>query len=198
MCELRDCSKGKILRGGAMLLAPLIEEPAITESDVFGRIDPQALRDAVDPIRLTFELGVITNGSFVDDAMSFAVVPLGAPLLIAKGCYEAKREKHRGQDVAVGDPGLRFDTMLMAVKVRVSGARRAVGQALVRQRPSAAVIANAENFSAGAKPAVRRVIEDVALEATRSFETKTDGLKAPRESGQVIDAKFDFGFDSHR
>ena len=56
----------------------------------------------------TFELGVIADGSFVDHAMSLAVVPLGAPLLIAKGCHQAEREKHLGQDVPVGDSRFPF------------------------------------------------------------------------------------------
>ena len=107
--------KSQVARAARMLLAPLIEEAAVAEGDVLGGIDAQAGGSAVDPFRGAFELGVVADGRFVDDAVAFAVVPLGAPLFIAKGGDEAKREKDLGERVAVGDLGFRFDAVLVAV-----------------------------------------------------------------------------------
>ena len=61
----------------------------------------------------------------------------------------------------------------------------------------AGVVANAENFRAGAHEAIGSVIEGVRLEAARSFEAETGGLEASSEGGQVIDTEFYLGFDGH-
>ncbi len=98
-----------------MLFAPLIEETAVAEGDVLGGIDAEAEGGAVDPCGGAFELRVVADGGFVDDAVAFAVGPLGAPFFVAEGGYEAEGKKELGQRVAMRDQGFGFDAMLMAV-----------------------------------------------------------------------------------
>ena len=76
---------------------------------------PRRVGSAVDPFGGAFELGVVADGRFVDDAVALAVAPLGAPFFIAEGGDEAEREKDLGERVAVGDLGFGFDAVLVAV-----------------------------------------------------------------------------------
>jgi len=111
-------SEGEVLCGRALLLAPLVEKPAVAEGDVMLRGNAEALGDAVDPIRGPFQFGEVADGRFVDHAMAFAVVPLRAPLFIAERRGEAERAKHRGQGFAIGDLGFRFNTVLVGIFAR--------------------------------------------------------------------------------
>lgn len=175
-----------------MLLTPLIEEPAVAEREVLGRVHAEAFCGAIDPLRRALELGIIADRGFVDDAVAFTVMPLSAPLFIAEGWDEAEREKDAGQRVAVGDRGFNLDAVFVA-----AFAGRSRGQPFVRQCPTSRIIANAQNLSTRAHPAVGSVIEHVALKAARSFKAKTGGLEASREIRQISDAEFNLGFDRH-
>jgi len=175
-----------------MLLTPQIKEPAVAEREVLGRIHSEALRGAIDPLGRALELGVIADRGFVDDAVAFTVVPLGAPLFIAEGSDETEREKHAGQRVAVGDRGFSLDAVFVT-----AFAGRSCRHPFVRQRPTACVIANAQNLSSRAHLAVGSVIENVALKAARSLNAKAGGLEALCQIRQVSDAEFDLGFDRH-
>ena len=65
------------------------------------------------------------------------------------------------------------------------------------QHPVASVAADAEDFGAGAHLAVGGVVEGVRLKAARCFEAETGGLEACGQGAEVVDAKFDLGFDGH-
>jgi len=175
-----------------VLFAPEIEEAAVAEGDVLGGIDAQEGGGAVDPFGGAFELGVVADGGFIDDAMALAVGPLGAPFLVAKGGNEAEREKDFRHGSAVGDLGFGFDAVLVGVFAGPD-----VRQALVGDGPSAGITADAQNLGAGAHLAVRRVVEHVALEGARGLEAEASGLEALGEGSQIIHAKFDLGFDGH-
>ena len=64
-----------------------------------------------------------------------------------------------------------------------------VRQALVGQRPTAAVVANAQDLGAGAHLAIGRVIEDVALEAAWRLQAESGRLEPLLENCQVSDLR---------
>ena len=175
-----------------MFLAPLIEKAAIAQGDVFPGCDSQAHGGAVNPFGRTFELCVVADGGLVDDAVAFAIVPLGAPLLVAEGSDKAKGKKDFSEGSAVGDFGFCFDAMLVAVFARTVGRDAFVGDG-----PAAGVAADAENFSACAHFSVGGVVEDVAFKAARGVERKASALKALGETGQVRNFELDLGLDGH-
>jgi hypothetical protein len=109
-----------------VLLAPLLEEAAVAEGDVIGWAEPMLAAARSIHSAVAFQFGVVADGGFVDHAMAFAVVPLGAPLLIAEGGDEAEREKDIRENGAVGDFGFGFNAVLVTV---FAGA--VVGEALV-------------------------------------------------------------------
>ncbi len=185
--------ESEVGRVGAVPFAPLLEEAAVAQGDVFLRGDAETGGGAVDPFRRAFELGIVADGGFIDDAVAFAVVPLGAPFLVAEGGDEAKGEKNFGKGVAVGDFSFSFNAVLVAVLSRAVGR-----QAFVSDNPAAGVAADAKNFGAGAHLALWRVVEDVALKAARGEERESGGLKPLGETGQVRYFEFDLGFDGHR
>lgn len=187
-----DGGEGQILRGGTVLLPPQLEEAAVAERDVLGRSDGQSCGDAVDPLRRAFELGELADGGFIDHAVTLAVRPLGAPLLVAKGGVEAEGMEDQGEVVAVGDFGFCFN----AVFVRIFAGTN-VRQALVGEDAAAGIVADAENLGAGAHFPVGGVIKDVALKAARGLHGEAGGREAVGQRGQVVDAEFDFGFDGH-
>ncbi len=88
-----DLSKGKVLRSALVLFAPLFEEPAIAERAVVCQAHAEARGSLVDPIGRALQFCIIADGGFVNYAMSFAVFPLGAPLLIAERGYQTERDK---------------------------------------------------------------------------------------------------------
>ncbi len=124
--------------------------------------------------------------------MAFAVVPFGSPFFVTECGHQSEGEKDCLECVAVGNLGLYFDAVLMAVFAGPD-----LWETLVGHRPAAGVVANAENFSAGAHAAVRSVVENITLEAAWSEQRETRGLKSPGEAGEVIRAKLDLGFDGH-
>ena len=65
-------------------------------------------------------------------------------------------------------------------------------------RAVSGIIADAQNLRTRAHLAVRRVVEDIALEGARSLQAKAGGFETDSQAGQVIHAKFDLGFDGHR
>jgi len=184
--------KGEIDGGGVVLFAPEVEEAAVAEGDVLGRVDAEAGCGAVNPIGRAFEFGVVADGSFIDDAVALPVSPLSAPFLIAKGSDQPEREKDLREGLAVGHFGLGFNAVLVRV---FAGAD--VREALVGEEGAAGVGADAQNFSPGAHVAIRSVVEDVGLEGARGLQGEAGCLDAAREGGQVFDAEFDFSFDGH-
>ena len=177
-----------------VLFAPQVKEPAVAERDVFTMADTETDGRAIDPIGSAFEFSVVANGRFVDDAVPFAIGPLGAPFFVAKRSYKAKRLKNLRQRVAVRELGLGLDAVFVPVPSRGASS----GEPLVRERPSARVAADAKDFSARAQPAIGSVIKRVALEAARSLQPKPCRFEPLHESGRVCDAEFDLGFDGHR
>ena len=178
-----------------MLVAPEFEEAAVAECDVLGGVDAEARCGSVDPLGGAFQLGVVADWSFIDDAMAFAIGPLGTPFLVAEGGNEAEREKNFGHRIAVGDFGLGFDAVLVGVFAGTN-----VRQALVGDRPAAGITAYAQNLGAGAHLAVGRVVENVALEGARGLQREAGGLEALGEAGNIgesVEAEFDLGFDGH-
>ena len=87
----------------------------------------------VNPLRRPFELGKVADRGLIHNAMARTVFPLGTPLLVAKGRRQAERAKDFGHRVAVGDVGLGFDAVLVAV---FAGAN--VGEALVGEQAAPA------------------------------------------------------------
>ena len=189
----RDCVKCEVSGDGAVLEAPLVEEAAIAHGDVVGGAEADSGGGAVNPVRGAFEFGVVANGGLVDDAMSFAVMPFGAPFLVAEGGDEAEREEDLGESAAVGDLGFSFDAVFVGVF-----AGTVVGEALVRHCPAACIATDAENLGARAHLAVWGVEEDVALKAAGGVQRESRGLKALGESGQVVHLEFDLGLYGHR
>jgi len=175
-----------------VLGAPLVKKAAIAQGNVVSLVDAKALGGAVDPFGRSFELGVVADGGFVNHAMAFAVLPLGAPFFVTKGGYKTQREEDLGESAAIGDFGLGFDAVLMAIF-----SRAVVGQALVGDGPAAGIAADAENFGTGTHAAVGGVVENVALKAARGVKGESRSLELLGEGGQVGHAEFDFGFDGH-
>jgi len=189
-----DGGKGQVLCGAMAPLAPQVEEAAVTESDVLNGIDAEADGGAVDPLGCAFELGIVADGGFVDDAVAFTVGPLGAPLFVTEGGNQTERKKELLECVAVGDAGFGFDAMLVAVLGGDAGG----GEPLIREGPAARVVADAEDFGTRAQLAIGRVVEYVAFEAARSLQAKAGGLEPLRKYGRIGEAEFDLGFDGHR
>ena len=191
----RDGSESEVFSVRAVLLAPKIKEAAIAEGEVPGRVDTETGGGAVDPLAGAFELGIVANGGFVDNAVSGPVRPLATPFFIAEGWDQAEGQKNLGEGLAVGDFGFGFDAVFVGV---FSGA--SVRKTLVGQKAAASVGADAEDFRAGAHPPVGGVVEDVGLEAAGGLQSKSGGWEAEGEAGEVgwiVEAEFDFGFDGH-
>ena len=119
-----DGGKGHVCSGGALLFAPLVEQPSIAQRDVFFPIDAYPGGGAVDPFGRAFQLGVVADGRFVHHAMALAVGPLGAPFFIAEGGHQAEGEKNLLQRRAVGDFGLGLDAVLVACLRQAESGRR--------------------------------------------------------------------------
>src|SRR5580658_7335060 len=147
-----------MLRRRMMLLAPLIEEPAVAERHILAWLHSQAHSYAIDPLRRAFQFGEVSDGRLVDHAMSFAIAPLRAPLFVAEGFDESQRAKNCGKGLAVGDDRLCLYAMLVLI---FAGPH--VRQPFVRQEASPVVVADAQNLGAGAHGAIRCVIEDIAF-----------------------------------
>ncbi len=120
-------------------------------------------------------------------------VPFGTPFFIAECSDQAEGEKELGERGAVGDLGFGFDAVLVAVFTWLARTR----ETLVGQGPVAGVVANPENFGAGTHLAIGSVVESIRLEAAGCFEAETGGLEACGQGAEVVDAKFDLGFDGH-
>src|ERR1039458_10416683 len=97
--------------------------------------------------------------------MTLPVGPPRAPFFVAKCGDEADGVKNFSEGLAVGDFGFGFDAVLVGI---FAGA--GVRQALVGQQAVAGVVADAEDFSAGAHLAVGCVVEDVGLKGAGSLE----------------------------
>src|ERR1700678_4423383 len=80
-----DSGEGKVLSQRAMPLPPRVEEPSVTERNVFCWIDAQPPCHAVDPLRRAFELGKVADRRLVHHAVAFAILPFGAPLFVVEG-----------------------------------------------------------------------------------------------------------------
>jgi hypothetical protein len=192
LCGQRHGIECQVFHRNLLLLPPQVEEPAVTERQILRLRHANSSCDAVDPLRRAFELGKISNRRLVDYAVPIALLPLGAPLLVAERRNQSERTKHLGQRVAVGDFGFRLDAVFVAV-FRWYVFR----QALVGQRPAARVAADAQNLSARAHLPVRRVVESVAFKAARGFKVKAGRLEPSLKRLNVSHAEFDLGFDGH-
>jgi len=193
-----DGGKGEIFNRAAVIDAPLVKETAVAEGDVAGGIDAETGGRAVNPIGRAFELGVVADGRFIDDAVPLAVGPLGAPFFIVESGDEAEGEKKLGERTALSDRGFSFDAMLVTIGIWITRARGCgAGKSLVSESPMTRVTANAKDFGAGAHLAIRRVVKSVAFEAARSFEAKAGGFEPLGEGGEIGNAEFDLGFDGH-
>ncbi len=176
-----------------VLLAPQIEEAAVTQRQVFFAVDAEPRGGAINPFGRALEFRIIADGRLVDDTMSLTVFPLGTPLLIAKGRDETEGEEDGLERAAIRNFRFGFDAMFMAIF-----AGTVVRQTLVGERPTAAVVANAQNLSVGAHLAIGCVIEDVAFEAAWRLQAESGGSEPLLENCQVSDSEFDLGLDSHR
>jgi hypothetical protein len=187
-----DGGESEVLGVAGMLFPPEIEEAAVAEGQIQIGADTETLGDAVNPLIRAFEFGEVADGGLIDDAMAVAVFPLRAPLFITEGSYQAKGEEDVFKRAAVGNFGLGFNAMLVAV---FAGA--VTRQALVGQGPAAGVVANTQDFSAGAHLAVGCVIQDVALEAAGGLQAETGGFQAFLEFQEIGDTEFDLSFQGH-
>ncbi len=185
--------EGEIFDAAMVLLTPQIEKPAVAQGQIIGRGHAQVGGGAINPFGRALKLGVVTDGRFIDDAVALAVLPLGAPFLVAERGHQSQRTEDLGQGVAVGNFGFSFDAMFMAIF-----GRTVARQALVRQCPSSCVTANAKNLGPGAQSPVRCVVEGVGLEGARGEHAEARGGKALGKSDEIGDAEFDLGFDGHR
>ena len=175
-----------------MLLAPLVEEAAIAESDELRWVDAEAGSGSIDPFGGTFEFGVIADGRLVDYAVAFAASPLRAPFFVSEGGDQPEREEDFGQSFAIGNLNFRFNAVLVRV---LAGAF--VRKPFMGERAVAREVADAKDFSARAHLAIGGVVQDVALEGARGNEREAGGVETRGEGENVFDAEFDFGFDGH-
>src|SRR6185437_6708917 len=97
---------------------------------------------------------------------------LGAPFFIAERGKQSEGAENLCESLTAGDLGFGFDAMFVQV---LSGA--GVGKALMGQGPVAGIVADTQDFSAGAQLAVGRVIQDVAFKRTRGLEAKSGRRK---------------------
>ena len=184
--------EGQVRLPGPVILAPLLKQAAVAEGDVVPASHAKPSGGVVDPGRRTFELGVVADGSLVDDTMPFPIAPLGAPFFVAEGGDQPKREEDLLERGAVGDVGFSFNAMLVRVD---PGA--AVREPFVSNGPAAGIVANAQDLGARAHLSVGRVVEHVALKTARSQQRESCPLEAPGETGQVIYCEFYLGLDRH-
>lgn len=175
-----------------MLRSPLLKEAAVAEGDVICRFDSQAGGGVVDPGGRAFELRIVADGGFVDDAVAFTVGPFGAPLFVAESGDESEREKDLFEHLSVGDLGFGFDAVFVSV---FAGA--ALGKAFVRDGPLAGVVSDAQDLGAGAHLPVRGVVEDVAFKAARGVLGESSIQELPGETGHVRHFELDFSLDRH-
>lgn len=124
--------------------------------------------------------------------MPLAGGPLGAPLLVAEGRHEVERSENFSKCLAVSDLSFCFDAVFVAV---FAGA--CVGEALVGQGPPSRVVPDAQDLSACAHLAARRVVEGIGLESTRGLQLEPGSLQAEGKPGKVVDAELDLSFDGH-
>src|SRR5580700_4339827 len=189
----RDFVEGKVLSGGAGVLAPLIEKAAIAEGEELGGVDAEFAAGQVDPVRWAFELGVDADGSFVEDAVAGCVGELGAPFLVDEGGLESELGEDVAEGFAVLDLGFGFIAVFMT-----GGGIVVLGQAFVSDDPAVAVLADTEDGLPRAEAAVGSVVEDVALESALGFLVETGGAEALRECLGIGDGELDFDFQGHK
>src|SRR6516165_7588238 len=96
-----DGLEGQIVCARSIFSFPEIEEAAVTERQIRRTIHGEASSCSIDPLRRAFQFGVIADRSLVDHAVSFAIAPLAAPLLISERGYKADRLKQLGQSRAI-------------------------------------------------------------------------------------------------
>jgi hypothetical protein len=187
-----DCGERKILRRRVMLLAPLIEQPSIAESHVFGVRYSQPRSHAVDPLCRSFQLGIIADRGLVHHAVPLAIAPLATPLLISKGSDQPERLEDDSQRFAVRNLCFGLDAAFMTVLTRPR-----VRQALVRHGPAPCVVANAQNLRPTAHPPVGSVVKHIALEGARSLEVKTSLPQPSSQPIHIVHAEFYLGLHCH-
>jgi len=176
-----------------MFCTPLLEKASIAGRQVGRAVNTQPFGSAVDPRRRSLQLRVVTNRRLVDDAMALIVRPLAAPLFIAKCFNQPQRLENLRHHIAVGHLGFRLNAMLVRIL-----ARSDVGQPLVRHRPLARIASDAQNLSPRAHPAVRRVIQNVALERPRRLLPKPRLAEPDYQLTHTRNPEFDLRLDSHR
>src|SRR5262245_36915396 len=99
--------------------------------------DTEASGDGINPFGRAFDLGEITDGSFVNDHVAPAIVPLATKFLVGKAGLESASSQDVGQCLAVFDRGLDFPARLMPAGLWVA-------LVFVGDRPLHTVLANAQ------------------------------------------------------
>lgn len=170
--------------------APLFEESSVAEGHERSGVEAEARGDGVDPFFRAFQFGKVADGGFIEDAMAISVGVFGPPFFINKDRLIAELAENYSESIAIGDCGFGFETAFVARGGIVVG-----GHAFVGKQPAVSVSPDSENGVAGAKVAVGRVVERVALESAGRDDAKAEGAEMLLKVGNVLDTKLDFGFN---
>jgi hypothetical protein len=99
------------------------------------------LRRCIDPVTRAFELGIKSQGRFVENTMAPLIGPFRAPFFIDEYGTEAEGLEDLPQHRAILDHGLSFYAIFVRALFCLSA-----GDALVRDHPFVAIFANAQNL----------------------------------------------------
>ncbi len=151
------------------LLPPRLEEPPIAHRGAILRGHVEQSGHTLNPFRSALKLRIKANRRLIHHAVSSAVRPLRAPLLIPKHRHKPDRLEYLYQGFAVRDFRLRLHAMLVRILTNPR-----VGHALMRQHPAPVILSNPHQLTLLPQPPVRRVIQHIRLKAAWCFQMKAD------------------------
>jgi hypothetical protein len=180
-----DVGEGEMLGRAACALFPVEKELAVAVGQAGSGVDVEFGQRAIDPLGRAFCLGVGADRGLVDEQVrggvgvrADRVRPLRPVLFVGEDGDVTHLSEYFGQRFAFGDDGFGLDADLVARRVDWS---LLVGQAFVRHRAQAAVLADAKHFAPCAQVAVGSVVQSVVFVGPGSDEMKSELGKAGLE-----------------
>ncbi len=189
--QRRNLREGHVQRRAARARLPIYEHAAVTICKTELRVNAQAAESAVDPAALSFQLCKVSDRGLVQYqvTIAFRVTELCAELLVPKDGRVTKLDEDCTHGLAVLHVCFGLQPLFVGSGVIVVGRRP-----LVRHHPFTAVLAHAQDLTAGQQVPIRGVKERVALKGARCLEQKSLPERRLLEPLKVGDAELELDF----